>query len=236
MSSRGTAHARLTPWPVSEHRGPAAALHALDVPAVPGRALRLLRVTRPAVVLGSAQPAAAVDGAAAARAGLDVVRRRTGGGAVVVEPGRLVWVDVVVPAVDPLWQADVGRAFWWLGEAWAAALADVGVDGAVAHRGPLGRSRWSSTVCFAALGPGEVSVEGRKVVGMAQRRTRRGALFQCAVPLAWEPATLLDVLALDPRERAGAVADLTGAVRAVAGVAPADLETALAAHLPGSSG
>ena len=38
-------------------------------------------------------------------------------------PGEVLWVDVVVPADDPLWDDDVGRATHWLGELWAAALA-----------------------------------------------------------------------------------------------------------------
>jgi lipoate-protein ligase A len=127
---------------------------------------------------------------------VEVVRRASGGGAVLVEPGRLVWVDVFVPAGDRLWVADVGRAFWWLGEVWASALGSLGVDGAVVYRGPLVTTAWSSFVCFAGLGPGEVTVGGRKAVGMAARRTRAGALFQCAVPLAWSAASIVSLLGL----------------------------------------
>lgn len=120
--------------------------------------------------------------------------RPTGGGAVLVAPGDPLWVDVVLPRGDPLWDDDVGRAFWWLGEAWAAA---VGGD-AVVHRGPMIRTRWSDAVCFAGLGPGEVTVDGRKAVGMAQRRTREGALFQCAVHRTWDPTPLVSQLGLPP--------------------------------------
>src|SRR5439155_265605 len=75
-----------------------------------------------------------------AGAEVSVVRRRTGGGAVWVAPGDPVWVDVVVPAGDRLWDDDVGRAVWWLGDAWAAALADLGLAAAGVHRGPMVRS------------------------------------------------------------------------------------------------
>ncbi|MGQ0520598.1 MAG: lipoyl protein ligase domain-containing protein [Actinomycetota bacterium] len=178
------------------------------------------------MVLGSTQPAPPAGGT------IEVVRRRSGGGAVLVEPGRVVWADVVVPAGDPLWQVDVGRAAWWLGEAWAAALADLGLAGAAVHRGGLVRTRWSALVCFAGLGPGEVTVAGRKAVGISQRRTRDGALFQCAVPLAWDPAPLIDLLVPAPAERAEAAADLGSAVLAVPARAPAEVEAALLAHLP----
>ncbi len=148
-----------------------------------------------------------------------------------MEPGALVWVDVVVPKGDPLWEDDVGRAFWWLGEVWAAALASVGVDGAEVNRAGLVPSPWSPKVCFAGLGSGEVTVAGRKVVGMAQRRTRHGALFQCALPLEWRPERLLDVLALSREERAAAEVALGDAVHAVTGVSAAELEKAVIAHL-----
>jgi lipoate-protein ligase A len=142
-----------------------------------------------------------------------------------------VWVDVLVPAGDRLWRADVGRAFMWLGEAWAGALADVGVPGAAPHRGPLQRNRWSGRMCFAGLGPGEVTVDGAKVVGMCQRRTRAGALFQCAALLAWEPDRLLDLLDLGARERSRASEEVTGVARGL-DVEPGALTGALLARLP----
>jgi len=188
-------------------------------------------VTRPAVVLGSTQPLDDVDQLTAASAGFDVVRRRSGGGAVLVEPGAVAWVDVVLPRSDPLWDDDVGRAFWWLGETWRLALASLGMTGAEVHRGGIVTSPWSSKVCFAGLGPGEVTVEGRKVVGMAQRRTRDGALFQCAVLIRWEPQHLLDLLVLGTEERAEAAAVLDNAVL-VLDASVDEVEAALVAQLP----
>lgn len=191
------------------------------------RSVTWCEVTAPAVVLGSTQ------GDEVVLAGyLEVARRRSGGGAVLVAPGEVVWADVVVPASDPLWDADVGRATWWLGEVWAAALASLGIAGAGVHRGGLVTTRWSPWVCFAGLGPGEVTVGGCKVVGLSQRRTRDGALFQCAVPLAWDPVALLDALSLAPADRSAAAADLAGAVLPLSGRAPAEVEAAFLAHLP----
>ena len=148
-----------------------------------------------------------------------------------VEPGGLVWVDVLVPAGDPLWEHDVGRAFAWLGRAWVAALAGAGVAGAEAHEGPLVTSEWSGIVCFAGLGPGEVTVGGQKVVGMCQRRARAGALFQCAALLDWQPRRLLDRLVLDDDERARGTHDLATAARALA-IDPSILVDAFLDRLP----
>ena len=188
-------------WRVVRWRGPAADAHGRAWPddAVPS--VRLVEADVPAIVLGSTQDLAVADGDRASAAGVAVVRRRSGGGTVLVRPGDLVWVDVFVPADDPLWVADVGRATHWLGRAWTDALAAVGV-GAEWHGGPLLSSPWSTLVCFAGLGPGEVRVGGAKVVGISQRRTRAGALLQCAALLRWDAGDLLDLLALDDARRA----------------------------------
>lgn len=181
------------------------------------------------MVLGSTQGADVVtDGPHR----LDVAWRRSGGGAVLVESNRLVWVDLVVPVTDRLWCTDVGRATWWLGAVWARALSLLGVDGAEVHHGGLVRSAWSSVVCFAGLGPGEVTVDGLKSVGISQRRTREGALFQCALPLAWDPAPLLMALRLSDAERASITSELAELVLPVVGRAAADVEAAFLSSLP----
>jgi lipoate-protein ligase A len=213
------------------HAGSAALLRPLDgQPAA--RVVRLLHPTGRAVVLGSAQPESDVNLEAARAAGTEVVRRRSGGGAVLVGPGLVTWVDVVVPAEDRLWEADVGHAFWWLGSAWVAGLADVGVPGAEMWGGGLVRSRWSGRVCYAGVGPGEVLLGGRKVVGMSQRRTRRGALFQCAVPVSWDPVDLLDLLAVTAAERSAGITELAGAAVGIGPAAAARLAAALLDRLP----
>ncbi len=224
-------------WPVIRHREPARAFHARALPDPVTRQVWVCDPTGPALVLGSAQRDEVVDRAACERAGVDVVRRRSGGGAVLVEPGTLLWVDVLLPADDDLWRADVGEAFLWLGEAWARALDELGLPLEV-HRGPLVRTRWSDLVCFAGLGPGELTdATGAKLLGMSQRRTRAGARFQCALLLgAWDPVPLLDLLALSAGERAAATADLAAAAAGVGGSGAAGDRAALlrafAARLP----
>ena len=67
-----------------------------------------------------------------------------------------------------------------------------------AHRG-------RQQICFAGVGPGEVLLDGRKVVGISQRRTRVGARFQCVVLRTWDPSELARIFAPDEW---GEVADL----------------------------
>jgi lipoate-protein ligase A len=159
-------------------------------------------VDRPALVLGSGQPESDVDREAAVAAGVEIVRRRSGGGAVLVEPGALIWVDLILPVGDPLWEEDVGRATWWVGATWAAALGTVVGTRPEVWRNGLRRSPWSARVCFAGVGPGEVRIDDKKVVGVSQRRTKRGALFQTAALLDWNATALLALLRLDDARRA----------------------------------
>ena len=182
-------------------------------------------------MLGSAQPAAHVDPDAVAAARLEVVRRRSGGSSVLVGPGRVAWLDVVVPAGDPLWDDDVGVAPVWLGRAWAAALGDLGVTGATVHTGPMARAPWSDYVCFAGTAPGEVRLPSGKVVGISQRRVRGAALFQCGAVLRWDAGEAVAALAVDrvvaARDLAGAAAGLVGLVGDDAAVTRRALERAV---------
>lgn len=194
---------------VERVRGSASAFHARSLPEDGQRHLWWFEVDRPALVLGSTQSDALVDSAACSRRDVEMVRRRSGGGAVLLVPDEVVWLDVVIARGDPCWDDDVGRAMWWIGEAWAQALSGLGVaaaDGSSPeiHRGGLVTTAWSRQVCFAGLGPGEVTLAGRKLVGVSQRRTRDAARFQCAVYRRWSPDLMLELL-VPPRP---AVADL----------------------------
>lgn len=171
--------------------------------------MQVLVPDRPALVLGSTQPEGTVHGEEARRHGLALVRRRSGGGAVLVGPDDPLWVDVDLPADDPLATVDVSASFGWLGRAWADVLGAAGHDAHV-RRGAYDPGRWGARICFAGRGPGEVFVDGRKVVGIAQRRTRAGARFQCAVLRRWDPGLLID-LVLEPDEAAAARRDLATA-------------------------
>lgn len=208
-------------WSVEHLAGSASAFHGRPVPG--HRSVWWFTVERPALVLGSTQPDDVVDHAAAAEAGVDVVRRHSGGGAVLLVPGHVTWVDVVLPAGDPLWDDDVARAFDWLGAGWVAALRAAGIGPVTAHAGRLVRDRWSDLVCFGGLGRGEVAIEDqrgrrRKILGISQRRTRQAARFQCALLHHWDPAGLVSLLALTPDDRRQAVEHL--ATRAIGVPAP----------------
>lgn len=216
-------------WPESELVDTPAALHAAEL-SLGERRLWWLRPSSPAVVLGSAQRADTIDATAATRLGVEVARRRSGGGAVLVVPDEVVWLDVTVPRHDVLWDDDIGRSMWWLGEAWQVALAALGVSTRV-HHGSYVASAWSSTVCFAGLGAGEVTADGRKLVGISQRRTRDGARLQSMCHLRWRPE-LVDELCAGDGPGTEALADMVSVAPASADVVRAALRAALADVTP----
>jgi lipoate-protein ligase A len=196
-----------TSWYVERLAGPAGALH--DRPLGPDvrRRVCVLEIERPALVLGSTQRETDADTLALDAFEVDLVRRRSGGGAVLLVPGSTLWIDVEIPRGDSLWDDDVGRASHWLGRTWVVALAQLGVQAQI-HTGGVLETPWSRKVCFGGLGPGEVTVEGHKLIGISQRRTRDGARFQCVVHRRWDPVPILGLLALHHRERAAALCDL----------------------------
>ena len=167
--------------------------------ADPTPALRWYRACTPALVLGRGQ--GSVD---TSRTRLPVVRRCSGGGAVLLD-GGLLSLDLLLPPGHPLLAGDLGAVFHRVGAAWAAALAELGVAGLAVHAGPStasrrgdARERLLAAVCYATLGRGEVAADGRKLVGLAQRRRRHGALVQCGLLRRWRPAALLTALGADP--------------------------------------
>jgi lipoate-protein ligase A len=182
--------------------GSAGELHALSLPEPVSLAVWVFDVERPALVVGSAQRIdEVVDVEACLAAGIDVVRRRSGGGVVLVVPEDLVWFDVIVPAArlrDEGVGDDIARSMVWMGGHVAAALQRLDVSGAAVHDRPAERSPWSALVCFAGIGPGEVLLGGSKLVGMSQRRTRAGGRFQCAVHTRWSPQRLAELLLARP--------------------------------------
>lgn len=157
-------------------------LHALDPFAagpIDAPQVWWCRPDHDAIVLGSRQAPDLLDPVACAAAGLTIVRRRSGGGLVVIRRDAMVWIDLVLPnGVAP---DDVRGAMVWAGERWRAAMIDVaGADPAHlrVYDGGMVDSAWSALVCFAGIGPGEVLAGGAKLVGLSQRRTRAGARIQ----------------------------------------------------------
>lgn len=132
-------------------------------------ALRLYRWAPPALSLGRFQPETDVDDDACARLGVEVVRRPSGGRAL------LHGADLTYAVALPRPQGAAGRVstvYELVAGALVAGLARLGVVAAVArHDGPAG------PVCFAGQQGADLRVGDRKLCGSAQAR-RDGAVLQ----------------------------------------------------------
>ena len=218
----------MPPWRVESITGDVAAFHARPAPA-DSRVATFFRATSKTLVLGSAQRTESVDADSAARQGIEVVRRRSGGGGVLLWPDEFVWLDLVIPASDELWHDDVARAMWWVGDLWCEALTPFAPHAEV-HRGAMQQSRWSREVCFAGVGPGEVLSRGAKMVGISQRRTRVAARFQTMVHLRWRPDVVASLIAAPPNATPPSTTELAALVATCAASAE-EITASLAAAL-----
>lgn len=192
---------------------------AIDLPAV-----RVWRYTRPAVVLGRAQRPDAAMVERARRAGVDLVERPTGGGAVLAGPWLLGATLAVAPD-DARVTPGIPASYAWIAAAHARWLAAAGVPAEVTRAiVDPGELRWA---CYAGLGHGELVLEGRKLVGLAQARRRPGVAFVAGTLLAPPPWEILcDVLGRPPAD-AAALARSTAACSEVMAVDEGRLARAL---------
>jgi lipoate---protein ligase len=131
----------------------------------------VVRPDEPTLVLGSASvPIDLLD----ANDRSDVaLRRRRGGGGSSRAPGDL-WIDWWIPAATRDGRRDVRVSSRGSGGGGRRLREQVGGD-VRCTTDPLRETR-HRVVCFAGRGPGEVFVDGRKAVGLAQWRVREGIL------------------------------------------------------------
>jgi lipoate-protein ligase A len=196
------------PFVRSDRQGPARVLLAVEEASIATAVV--CSPTSGALVLGSTQSEAGIDVARCSAAGLEICRRRSGGGAIVVRPGAQIWIDVFVPRRHRRFDDDVLASFGWLGAAWRDALA-AALEEPIASLEVVGGRRtvstkWSRTICFAGLGAGEVTLRGRKVVGISQRRDRSGAWFHSMAMLDFDPGELPGLLGLPESDQDEAAA------------------------------
>lgn len=152
-----------------------------------GPVLRLYSWVRPCLSLGYAQRDGWVDRERLAGLGVEVVRRPTGGRALLHLPGEITYC-VVLPS-----EGSVREAFQRLAGRLASALRSLGVPVDTAGGGGAPPST-ADPSCLAVIAPGEVTAGGRKLVGSAQVR-RRGRLLQHGqIPRRSDPALLAAVI------------------------------------------
>ena len=147
--------------------------HALAMCLRPGEGvLRLYRWARPTASFGRNEPARGrYDLEAARRSGIEFVRRPTGGRAVLHD--RECTYGVVLPITRDM---SLRAVYRMVNEGLVTALATLGVPASMAPAEARTLSP-AAGPCFKHPSEGEVTVDGRKLVGSAQARIG-GAILQ----------------------------------------------------------
>jgi lipoate-protein ligase A len=161
------------------------ALRALVAPT-----MLIVRPSEPTVVLGGSQSLNVIG--EEHRSDFALRRRRGGGGLVMLQPDD-VWIDWWIPTTDARWSSDVRVASRRVGEWWCNVLSPRIDREVLVHEGSLTGSASWRVACFAGRGPGEIFVDDRKVVGVSQWRVREGAFVSTVLP-AHSSSPLLDIL------------------------------------------
>ncbi|MFP5502167.1 MAG: biotin/lipoate A/B protein ligase family protein [Candidatus Sericytochromatia bacterium] len=145
--------------------------------------VRFYRWEKPTLSLGYAQRTDALDLAACDREGLEVVRRPTGGRAVLHADDFTYMI-----AADGLPEG-VSASYRYLAGALSRALGRLGLEAQLVA-GPAGQGR--SPACFASATAADLCAQDRKLIGSAQVR-RGGAVLQHGSLYMRYPRALADL-------------------------------------------
>lgn len=151
--------------------------------------------------LGRRQPLDGVDLVRCAADGVDVVRRPTGGWAI-LHADELTY-SIAAPGDDPRTTGAILDAYRKLSAGLVAGLRRLGADASMNPEDPFGVHN-TSAACFEVPSAYEITAAGRKLIGSAQTRSQGRVLQHGSLPLHGDIARVARYLAYahaDERER-----------------------------------
>ena len=208
--------------------------------------LRLYAWNPPCLSLGYAQPASDANLEVLQQRGWDLVRRPTGGRAI-LHTDELTY-SVCGPQDEPRLAGSVLESYQVLAQALLSALQLLNIPatadakpGTAQLSSPPGQAvaapvQNTNPVCFEVPSNYEITVQGKKLVGSAQARRREGVLQHGSLPLFGELERIIQALAF-PDESSRQRAEQRLSLRATTAErilgAPLPWETAAAAFAQG---
>lgn len=153
--------------------------------------LRLYAWSPPCLSLGYGQKSSDVDFPRVVALGWHVVRRPTGGRAI-LHTDELTY-SLALPANHPLTSGDIVESYRRISDALLAGLNTLGLSTQAERK--THRREINSPVCFDAPSHYEITVNGRKLVGSAQVRRKGGLLQHGSLPLTGDLVRICDALA-----------------------------------------
>jgi lipoyl(octanoyl) transferase len=163
--------------------------------------LRLYGWSPPTLTLGRGQPYADADIDMLRQAGVSLVRRMSGGTAV-LNRDELSYMVAVTDREPRLAGSSIAESYRGVSAALLHALARLGLWTAEASTPTEGtevpRRDARSPVCFELPSDYEITVGGRKLIGSSQMRIRGGILQHGSMPLAGDMAEISRYLTARP--------------------------------------
>jgi lipoyl(octanoyl) transferase len=153
--------------------------------------LRLYAWDPPCISIGYAQPFDDVDLARLQMVGWELVRRPTGGRAV-LHTDELTY-SIIAPINEPRVAGSVLESYNRLAKAIVEAFHLMSLSVEMKERNPAGSGN-TNPVCFEVPSTYEITVGGKKLVGSAQARRKDGVLQHGSLPLAGDLSRIVKVL------------------------------------------
>jgi lipoate-protein ligase A len=160
--------------------------------------LRLYAWSPPCVSLGYAQPYSDIEISRAESRGWTIVRRPTGGRAI-LHTDELTYA-VIAPIDHPDLAGGVIPSYQRLSKALMRGLEYIGLSVNVAPEVKLSEQERSNPVCFEVPSSYEIEVAGRKLLGSAQVRRLGGVLQHGTLPLRGDITRICDALLFTDEE------------------------------------
>ena len=167
--------------------------------------LRFYAWDPPCISLGAAQPIRDVDVKRLRMKRWDLVRRSTGGRAI-LHTDELTYA-VIAPIDNPHLAGGVLDSYRHLSAGLVAGLQHMGMSVEIEPEKQLTEEERGNPVCFQAPSAYEITVEQKKLLGSAQVRRRFGILQHGTLPLKGDITRICEVLQFDSEEDRTSAAD-----------------------------
>ena len=156
--------------------------------------LRLYAWTPACLSLGHAQPYADVDMTRIKQHGWEVVRRATGGRAI-LHTDELTY-SVIVPLNEPRAEGSVLESYNRLAQALLLAVKNLEIPVEM-KEGKANDNGTPNPVCFEVPSTYEITVNGKKLIGSAQARKKEGVLQHGSLPLTGDLTRICQALVFE---------------------------------------
>lgn len=167
--------------------------------------LRLYAWEPACLSLGYAQPYSDVDHPRLKSLGWDLVRRSSGGRAI-LHTDELTYA-LIAPLDNPHFTGGVLESYRHLSQGLAAALVILGLNPETKTKDIAGDDPPASPICFQIPSAYEITIQGRKLIGSAQVRRRGAVLQHGSLPLQGDITRVCQVLDFPSQEDRQAAAN-----------------------------